>query len=135
MFLVDSAGQERAFKLTNFDFPVREGQTLTVMWAIPEGADEGPFVAVRNHNTNELHKPDQKLLQYLFKKPWWMHAGAVIAALIVGFIIHPFIGLFLWIAPLVYFGLKRKNAAIAMLGSDALRQMDGQVASLKPLAA
>lgn len=135
LFLSDASGTERAFKMQNFDFPCREGHTLTVMWAIPEGSEQGPFVAVRNHNTGELHKPDQKLLQWLFAKPLWMRAGAIVGALIIGFIINPLVGLFLWVAPVLYFAFKKKNAAVALLGSDALKQMDSQVASLKPMPA
>jgi hypothetical protein len=135
LFLGDSSGVERGFQLVDFDFPCREGQTLTLIWVIPDSEERGPFVAARNHNTGEFHVIDPKHIQYLFKKPWWMRWGATLGVLIVGFIISPFVGLFAWIAPLVYFAMRQKNAAKTLLASDALRRLDGQVAQLKPLPA
>jgi len=83
-FLADTDGKERAFKAVNFDFPCREGQTLSVMWTIAEGKNEGPFLAVRNHNTGERHDASQASVVEWMKEPYsWAVIGIAVAIAIV----------------------------------------------------
>ena len=37
---------------------------MSVMWTIAEGRKEGPFLAVRNHNTGERHDASQASVSY-----------------------------------------------------------------------
>jgi hypothetical protein len=135
-FLADASGQERSFKMIDFDFPCREGQTLTVVWAIPEGTDFGPFVAVRNHNTGEHHVIDAKKITWAFKTPKSLMWGSMLGTLVVvGYLVNFIVGLLALLVPVFYFKRREKQAAKALVGSDAVRQLDAQVAQLKPLPA
>jgi hypothetical protein len=139
-FLADAAGAERAFKTVNFDFPCREGQTMSVMWTIAEGKNEGPFLAVRNHNTGERHDASQASVAEWMKEPYsWAVIGIAAAIIIVLLFINGTIG-FLALIGVPIYGWWRKTsrakaAAKALLGGDALRQLDQQLAPLKPFPA
>ncbi len=53
IFLVDSNGREHSFQLSNFNVACREGNQLTVIWAIRKGKKEGLYIAVLNHTTSQ----------------------------------------------------------------------------------
>ena len=137
-FLADAGGTERAFQFVDFDFPCREANTLTVIWAFAEGHKNGPYLAVRNHSTNEFHTIGPKQVAYLFKKPLWLRLGGALGILIVGFTI-PGIGWLIGIggmaAWLIYWQTRKMNAAKSLITGEALRKIDAQVAHLKPMAA
>jgi hypothetical protein len=136
LFLADSTGKERAFKMVNFDFPCRDGQTLSIVWGIPEGSPDGPFIKVHNHNTGESHVNGVKQVSLWFKKPWWMIWGAALGGAIVLWIIGFFITGFLWLfVPPLYFLWRSRQAAKSLIASDGVRQLDGQLGSVKPVAA
>ena len=61
VFLVDKTGKEHSIQLTDFDVACREGNLLTVMWAIQKGKDSGDYVAVRNHTTEQTFFDDRIL--------------------------------------------------------------------------
>ncbi|MEO8464592.1 MAG: hypothetical protein ABI640_04570 [Gammaproteobacteria bacterium] len=138
-FLADEGGKERAFKTVDFDFPCREGQTLSVMWTIAEGKNEGPFLAVRNHNTQERHEASQASVAAWMEEPYtWGVIGVAVAIIIVLFFVNGTLG-FLALIGLPIYGWWRKksrakSAAKSLLGGDALRQLDTQLAPLKPFA-
>lgn len=54
LFLIDDAGQEKSFQLTDFNVSCREGQILTVTWAIRKGKQQGPYFAVENKTTDQF---------------------------------------------------------------------------------
>lgn len=134
-FLIDAAGQERAFKMVDFDFPCREGQTLTVVWVIPEGVQEGPYLEVHNHNTGERHVIEPKRISYIFKKPWWMVWGIAIGAGIVLSFLSGLLGFIAFIGVPIYFYMRASKAAKTLIASDGLRQLDAQLAQVKAVAA
>jgi hypothetical protein len=47
-------GEEESLKVENLNLAVRQGHWVSLIWAIPSGWKEGPFVAVFNHNTGAL---------------------------------------------------------------------------------
>jgi hypothetical protein len=53
LFLRDSSGKEKTFEFRNSGIKVRNGQIVTVIWAIKEGKESGDYIAIHNHNTNE----------------------------------------------------------------------------------
>ena len=134
-FLADSAGKESAFKMVDFDFPCREGNTLSVVWAIPEGQQSGPYVEVRNHNTGERHLIDPKRIATWFRKPMWMIWGIALGAAIVLVFISGWLALLAFFAPFIYFHFRARSAAKALLVSSELRQLDSQLEQVKPVAA
>jgi hypothetical protein len=135
-FMVDSAGKERSFKTVNFDFPCREGNTLTVVWAIAEGKNEGPFLEVHNHNTGERHVNSVSQIASWFSKPAWMVWGLAFGAfLLVGLIISWVLAFVALIGIPLYFNFRAKKAAKELLASDGLRQLDSELAQVKPVAA
>jgi hypothetical protein len=135
-FLVDSAGKERSFKTVDFDFPCRDGQTLTVVWAIQEGAKDGPFIEVRNHNTGETHVNDFKQVSLWLKKPAWMVWGSALGGMVLLWIFTLYFTGLLWvIAPPLYFRYRARAAAKSLIASDGIRQLDSQLAQVKPAAA
>jgi hypothetical protein len=139
-FLADSAGTERAFKTVNFDFPCRQGQTMSVMWTIAEGKTEGPFLAVRNHNTGERHDASQASVAAWMEEPYsWGVIGIAAAIIIVLLYINGTLG-FLALVGLPIYGWWRKKsrakaAAKSLLGGSELQQLDQQLAPLKAFAA
>ena len=132
---MDAAGKERAFKMVNFDFPCREGQTMTVIWVIPEGAEEGPYVEVHNHNTGERHVIEPKRISYLFKKPWWMVWGMGLGAAIVLSFFSGFLAFIAFFVPPIYFYMRANKAAKTLIACDGLRQLDAELAQVKAVAA
>jgi len=139
-FLADNGGKERSFKTVNFDFPCREGQTLSVMWTIEEGKNEGPFLAVRNHNTGERHDASQSSVAQWMEEPYsWGVIGVAAAIIIVLLYTLTTLGVLALIGLPIYGWYRKKSraksAAKALLNGDALRQLDAQLAPLKPLAA
>jgi len=139
-FLADNAGKERAFKTVDFDFPCREGQTISVMWTIAEGKNEGPFLAVRNHNTGERHDASQASVAAWMEEPYsWGVIGVAVAIIVVLFIVSGTLG-FLALIGLPIYGWWRKKsrataAAKSLLGGSALQGLDQQLAPLKAFAA
>jgi len=139
-FLADKDGKERAFKTVDFDFPCREGQTMSVMWTIAEGKNEGPFLAVRNHNTGERHEASQASVAAWMEEPYsWGVIGIAAAVILVLFIISGVLG-FLALIGLPIYGVWRKKsrakaAAKSLLGGGALQQLDSQLAPLQAFAA
>jgi hypothetical protein len=47
-------GEEESLKVEDLNLAVRKGHWVSLIWAIPSGWKEGPFVAVFNHNTGAL---------------------------------------------------------------------------------
>jgi len=47
-------GEEESLKVEDMNLVVRQGHWVSLIWAIPSGWKEGPFVAVFNHNTGSL---------------------------------------------------------------------------------
>ena len=139
-FLADSAGAEKAFKTVNFDFPCRQGQTMSVMWTIAEGKSEGPFLAVRNHNTGERHDASQASVASWMEEPYsWAVIGIAAAIIIVLLFINGTLGFLALIGIPVYGWWRKKSrakaAAKALLGGSELQQLDSQLAPLKAFAA
>jgi hypothetical protein len=135
-FLADAEGNEESFKLVDFDFPCREGHTLSVIWTIPEGKDTGPVFHVRNHNTNERHQITPKQIAKNFRKPWWMILGAMIATwVVIGFLIDPWLGMFCVLIPFFYFQWRAKKAAKTLMNGPEVQQLDSSFTQTKPLAA
>jgi hypothetical protein len=135
-FLGDSEGNEESFKLTDFDFPCREGQTLSAIWIIPEGKDGGPIFHVRNHNTNERHQISPKQIADNFRKPWWMVWGSMAATwLVIGWLVDPIIGMFCILIPFFYFRWRSRKAAKEMMAGPDVAQLDSGFSQAKPLAA
>jgi hypothetical protein len=134
LFLVDSAGRETAYNLVDLDVPVRDGNTVSVVWIFPEGAKTGPYVQIKNHNTgdNTLIEP-KRLLPWFFKKGlMW---GATAGGTILGFIIFWPIGLAMMIAPYLYFKSRAMKAIKGIFDSREYQQLQTQLAQLKPAAA
>src|SRR5204862_2311055 len=120
-FLADSTGKERAFKTVDFDFPYREGQTISVMWTIAEGKSEGPFLAVRNHNTGERHDASQASVASWMEEPYsWAVIGIAAAVIVVLFMVYDSLGLLALIGLPIYGWWRKKSrakaAAKALLG-------------------
>lgn len=135
MFLVDDKGKEESFQMVDFDFPCREGQTLTVVWAVPEGAGRGPFIHVRNHNTEESSQIAPNSIADIFRKPGWMVWGGGVGLMIVTI---PILGPFCIFAILIsffYFRWRSQKAAKDLLGSKDLTLLDAELARVKPMAA
>lgn len=69
LFLVSPEGKERAFQLQDFNLAARKGNQLTVFWGIPSGKNSGPYVAVKNHSTDQTFYHDKEVSS-LFIKGW-----------------------------------------------------------------
>ena len=132
-FLADSAGKERAFKMVDFDFPCREGNTLSVVWVIPEAKTDGPYIEVHNHSTGERHLIEPKRIATWFRKPMWMIWAIAIGGAIVIGLMNGFFGLIAFVVPFVYFTWRARNAAKELLASNELRELDSQLTQVKAI--
>jgi len=47
-------GEEESLKVEDVHLAVRQGHWVSLIWAIPRGRTDGPFVAIFNHNTGAL---------------------------------------------------------------------------------
>jgi len=134
-FLVDANGKEDSFHMTDFDFPCREGQTISVVWAIPEDAETGNFIHVRNHNTDQSFKADPKNIADPFRKPAWMVWGIGAGLVIVTIPILGPLCLFAVLISYFYFRWRSRKAAKGLLASPELKKLDEELARVQPLAA
>jgi hypothetical protein len=135
LFLIDDQGKEDSFQLVDFDFPCREGQTLTLVWAIPEGADRGPYICAHNHNTGESHRIAPNSIADRWRKPGWMVWGIGLVLVIVTIPILSVFCLFSVLISFFYFRWRSRKAVKDMLASRELSQLEAQFSQVKPLAA
>jgi len=134
-FLQDETGKEQSFKTVDLDFPCREGQTVSVIWAIPKGTDFGPYIHVRNHNTEEYRQIGNVDIASHFKKPWWMVWGSGVGLSIVLIPILGPVSMFGLLPPFFYFRWRSRKSAKQFLASSELMGLDRQLAEVRPLAA
>ncbi|MFC7048748.1 hypothetical protein [Emcibacter nanhaiensis] len=73
-------GHEQSFTFEDWGITCRNGSVLTVMWAIPKGAKNGPYIAVYNHQMKEyfwgddfaaMFYPGRVTLPLLGNTSWW----------------------------------------------------------------
>lgn len=131
-FLVDKEGKERGFQLVNFDFPVREGHTVSIVWVIPEGEEEGPYIHVRNHSTDEYHQIHQNRIADTFKKPWWMVYGIAAALILATAWFLSIASMFMILVSFFYFRKRSRDAAKRMLNGPELTKLDNELREIKP---
>lgn len=147
LFLLNQAGEERSFHIVDFDFPCREGQTLSVVWIVPEGATEGPVVQVRNHNARETYFADRRHILPLARIPLrlmsfvklagmlvllWMGTAVADGSLFFAWLLSG--GGLLWLASALFRRWKAKEQIIATL-KEAVTQLDGRLSGVEPLPA
>ena len=132
-FLADANGKEKSVQLVDFDFPLREGQTLSMVWGIPEDTDRGPYILARNHSTDEVSKIHPNNIASYFKKPWWMvAAGSVILIVLTMYILGP-LSIFMILVSFYYFRHRSRKAAKGLLNSPELALMDAELAKIQPM--
>ncbi|MFT3824520.1 MAG: hypothetical protein QM731_11390 [Chitinophagaceae bacterium] len=71
LFLVDETGKEHAFQLQDFNVAAREGNDLTVIWAIKQGKDSGPYIVVHNKTVGQTFYNDSSLNKVFFYPIWY----------------------------------------------------------------
>lgn len=134
-YLMDEFGKERSFKTNDLDFPCREDQTASIVWVIPEGAEEGPFIAAYNHNTNDRVTIEPNRIAHIFAKPAWMVWGIALATLvIVSFMINLIVGMIAVLVPFFFFRWQSRQAAKALLANPDFSKLNSQLSQLQPLA-
>lgn len=87
-FLVDKNGKESSFQLQNFNVACRQGNELSVIWAIKTGKKNGPYIVVRNRTTAETFYQEvelKKIFRYPVYYPWAATLVSFIVGNIVGF--------------------------------------------------
>lgn len=132
-FLADKDGKERSFHLVDLDFPCREGQTVSVVWMIPEGKDSGPYIHVRNHNSNEYVQIHPHSIADNFKKPWWMMWGSGIGLSIVAIPVLGPVSMIMILIPFFYLRHRSRKAAKNLLQSPEVMGLDAELARIKPM--
>jgi hypothetical protein len=130
IFMVDADGKERSVQLQDFDFPLREGNTLSLIWFIKEGDERGPYIHARNHSTDEVTQIYENNIADTFRKPWWM---ILAVAAVLGFATMMFLGplaLFMILVSFFYFRHRSRKAAKAFLKGPEIAQIDARLAKI-----
>ncbi len=105
VFLADGNGREHALKLQNWDLATREGHELTAVWVVRKGKSSGPYLAIRNHTTDDTQYNDSELAK--LHRPTW-----ALFSLVTPFVLGG-TGVMLAIAGLVFWvvqGIRGRNA-------------------------
>jgi len=135
LFIVDSSGRERAFQMIDMDLAVREGNTVTVVWVVPEDSEVGPHILVQNHNTGDRTVVEPKRILSWFMKPKLMIWGSTAALVVVSMMISWVLVIIFAFAPFLYFRRRAMIAIKGMFTSPELKQLEAQLAQVKPAAA
>ncbi|RZK28133.1 MAG: hypothetical protein EOO63_11915 [Hymenobacter sp.] len=83
-FLEDANGQEHSFQLQGFNLACREGNSLTVVWAIKAGQQRGPYVAVLN-NTTQNRFYNEKAIDNLSSPNFLLYLLGFVVAIVLEF--------------------------------------------------
>ncbi len=133
LFMADKDGKERSVQLQDFDFPLREGNTLSLIWFIKEGDERGPYVHARNHSTDEVTQIHENNVADTFRKPWWMVWGSGIGLMIVTSPFLSFASMFMILVPFFYFRRRSRKATKALLKGPEIARIDAELAKIKPM--
>jgi len=55
LFVRGEDGSERSIELVDAGFGARQGSKVSIVWGIPPRKEEGPYLAVINHDTGDFH--------------------------------------------------------------------------------
>ncbi|HVU58250.1 MAG TPA: hypothetical protein VHD83_24485 [Puia sp.] len=106
LFVMDKQGKEHAFQLQDFHLACRDGNEVTVLWAIRKGKKTGPYFVVHNRTTSQTFY-QEKVMGKIFSYALIYPIGISILCLFLWNIL-PFA--FLWlIAPFVIWFILRKK--------------------------
>ncbi|MBS1597618.1 MAG: hypothetical protein JST75_05300 [Bacteroidetes bacterium] len=83
IFLLDKSGREHSFQLQNFNVACREGNELTVSWAIKKGSKTGPYIVSFNRTTGQVYYNDGELKK-IFRYPAWYPLIATLICFFIG---------------------------------------------------
>ncbi len=88
-------GKEDHFRFEQ-DIPCRTGQRITVLWAVPNNQQGGPYIFLYNHNTQTFYDfPKDEWLAPLVKpfgKTMNVIAVGALALFVAGYIFSPILG-------------------------------------------
>jgi hypothetical protein len=99
--LKDRNGKQRDFQLQDFDVACWEGDTLTILWAIQKGSNQGPYIAVHNHASSKTFYHGGALKQVFGYSPIFK---AVIILGLIGGILGLMVSLLAKSVPPVVYG-------------------------------
>lgn len=90
LYLMNKDGQEKHFKMQNWDIAGRTGHKMQVVWVIAPTRQSGPYVAVYNHDLNTTNWADNQIQKlaaahYAFQK--W---GSFLVVAVVGYVMGSF---------------------------------------------
>jgi hypothetical protein len=83
LFIKDKNGKESSYQLQNFNLACREGNELSVIWAIKKGNKEGPYIVVHNRTTASTFFQEAELKK-IFRYPVYYPLGVTILLLFLG---------------------------------------------------
>lgn len=134
IILGDEEGAEEAFRFADMEIACRKGNTLSVVWGVPEGKQEGPFWFVYNHNTGDTYPTGA--FEKLFATPLWLQAaGAVVVGYLFMFV--PLPAIFYLAGPVagvfgaryLYYGPMGKDRVSDYRNSGEYKEFNTQIAS------
>ena len=111
--LADSNGKEHAFSLSDFGIICREGHELSVIWAIRQGRQQGPYIVVINRTTSEQYWCSDKTLTNTFFMRWYhflLIPWVVIMCFALVFATGCGLGLLILAAPLFFLTIKQTGS-------------------------
>lgn len=85
LFLTSLEGKERSFQLQDFNLACRKGNVASVFWGIKKGKSNGPYLAVKNHTTEQVFFDENEVSKMFLNL--WMQALIVLGGVMAIFII------------------------------------------------
>lgn len=107
LFLTSKEGKEKSFQLQDFNLACRRGNEVTVYWGIKQGKENGHYLAVKNHTTDQAFFDDGKINSMFLNL--WIQAVLILGGIGMFFTI-PYLGYIVGIGLLFYAWKRWKTA-------------------------
>lgn len=96
IFVSNGDGKEHALRLQDWDVATRPGHRLTAVWLVRRGKSSGPYVAIRNHTTDDTQYNMDALSRLHRPALYYALAPLILIGTTPGLAIMACVGLLVW---------------------------------------
>lgn len=110
LYLMNDSGQEKHFKMRNWDITGRIGHTMQVVWVIAPRRKTGPYVAVYNHSLDMVHWANNQMHKLAVAHYFFQKWGSIAVVAVLAYIVESFWVLLIGaIIAWFYWGMKQEH--------------------------